>query len=201
MGEEQGDKIGPATQECTAGALETAGGGLVLTGCPSSLGGQSCPGASRVCPEGGSWVKEGRAGSEPRASQRQLECSGLVPSPANLHSRYFLREESVAQRWEGTASKLGAEPSPTPALPAPPTSRPGPPAAETDLLLWGHRAPQVGPARVWALLIPQMNPGHLLTTGLGIITGGVMGNTAENACASLELGEDVFSCSVKTNSL
>ena len=146
-------------------------------------------------------LRKGEQEVSRRASQRQLECSGLVPSPANLHSRYFLREESVAQRWEGTASKLGAEPSPTPALPAPPTSRPGPPAAETDLLLWGHRAPQVGPARVWALLIPQMNPGHLLTTGLGIITGGVMGNTAENACASLELGEDVFSCSVKTNSL
>ena len=103
----------------------------------------------------------------------------------------------MAWRWEGTASKLGAELSPAPALPAPSTSRPGPP----DPLLWGHRAPQRGPARVWALLIAQMNPGHLLTAGLGIITGGIMGNTAEKACASLELGEDVLSCSVVTDSL
>lgn len=64
VGEEQGDKIGPETQECTAGALETAGGGLVLTGCPSSRGGQSCPGASRVRPEDGNRGEEGRTGSE-----------------------------------------------------------------------------------------------------------------------------------------
>ena len=77
-------------------------------------------------------ARKGERALSCRASQRQPERSGLVPCPASLHSRYFLREESVARRWEGTASKLGAEPSPPPALPAPLTSRPSPPAAETD---------------------------------------------------------------------
>lgn len=49
VGKEQGDKIGTETQECTAGALETAGSTLLTSVPPTAVGeavAQSPPGCA-----------------------------------------------------------------------------------------------------------------------------------------------------------
>ena len=107
----------------------------------------------------------------------------------------------MSRRWEGTTSKLGAELSPAPALPAPPTSRPGPPAAETDPLLWGAQGTPGGASTGVGITHRTDEPWAPSHRRSGHYHWGIMGNTAEKACASLELGEDVLSCSVMTDSL
>ena len=83
----------------------------------------------------------------------------------------------MAQRQEGTTSKLVAELSPTLALLAPPTTRPAPPVVVTSAPHGERRAPpQVGLARVRALLIPPKSPGPLLGRGSGHYHWGCNGN-------------------------
>ena len=64
MGKEQGDKIGAATQECTAGALETAVGAWCQQGALTAVGDRAAQRPAECALRVRVGAEEGRAGHE-----------------------------------------------------------------------------------------------------------------------------------------